>query len=97
VPESPQRTHWASWVDERTLLLVYPTNHALMAAEAVLKAGRVRSRLTPKPRGVGDDCSFALALSLSEEGRALDLLAREGWPPHAVGTSGKDFSWIPRK
>jgi hypothetical protein len=63
----------------------------LMAAEAVLKAGRVRSRLTPKPRGVGDDCSFALALSLSEEGRALDLLAREGGPPTRWGRSERLF------
>jgi translation elongation factor EF-Ts len=77
--------------------LIFRTSHETMEAEAVLKAGRIKTRLTPQPREAREDCSSALALSSKDGDRAEELLHQNGLSPHKAGRLGKDGTWIPKK
>ncbi len=60
-------------------VLVFPSTHHMLRAEALLKERGFRARLVPAPPQAGELCTTAIALPVSEGGKAVDLL--EG---HAV-------------
>jgi len=88
---------WASWLDEGHLVWVFQTSHETMAVESLLKAARIKTRLTPKPRVAREDCSLALVLSLEEGERAGRLLVEAGLDLPTAWTLGKDGTWNPKK
>ncbi len=56
------------------LLLLFPSIHHVMAAEAALRADGIEPDLVPVPKEISPDCGMAITLDPADRARALQLL-----------------------
>lgn len=64
------------------VLLLFPSIHHVMAAEAALRAGGIQPDLVPVPREISPDCGMGITLAPADRSRALALL--DNPPPSRV-------------
>lgn len=68
------------------VLLLFPSVHDVLAAEAALEAGGVVPDVVPVPKEISSDCGVAITVAPDDRARALGLLDRsrptrvvDGW------------------
>ena len=66
------------------MVLVFRGTHEVLAAEKILKGGKVAVRLIPVPRRLTSDCGLALHVPEGEAREALSLLSGGGVRPAAA-------------
>lgn len=71
-PDDGQPVQW---------ILLFPSIHHVMAAEANLLACGVKVDLAPVPRSISSDCGMAVALDESSYRAARAILAGANLPP----------------
>ena len=79
---------------EKHFVLLFHTTHETMHAEAVLKEGRLRFKLVPRPRDIQDDCGLGLVIVKEDRSRVEAALEAEQAYIKAAFHIEKDGQWI---
>ena len=61
-------------------LLVFPSVHDCMEAEAVLGERGVKAEMIPTPRAISSDCGMCVELDAHQLEKALDALRKKSIP-----------------
>ena len=67
---------------EPCVLLIFPSIHHVLAAEAALKDAGVPAELVPVPKEISPDCGMAVTIAPADRARALAALTPN--EPHRV-------------
>jgi len=59
---------------EPRVLLIFPSIHHVLAAEAALKAAGVPAELVPVPKEINPNCGMAITVATADRARTLDAL-----------------------
>ncbi len=78
---------------DKHFVLLFHTTHETMHAESILKGGRMRFKLIPRPRDIQDDCGLGLVIVKEDRPKAESLLKPEDVYIKAAFHIEKDGKW----
>jgi len=77
------------------VIAVFPTTHATLKAEKILKEDGLDIRTAVKPKGVSAGCQLALTMPGEAMDRAGALLEKQGEAAPRFYTAGDGGAWTP--